>query len=158
MKPASAILRRVLTTALAILPPLAGMDLCTVGAVTGRADLMCGMERTASVCQVKTAPRACPYCAPAEPRPTLRVGTPAPAPAPAPSRGPTCCDLRPQAAGTGEAPALGVPSIVAHPAAAAASVSGIAPPPSAVPVVSDAGRAPPGDRPPPLSPRAPPLS
>jgi hypothetical protein len=150
MKPTSALLRRFLTAALVILPPLAGTDLCTIGALTGRTDLMCGMER-ALARPAAAAPAACPHCASAGP-------APATGPAPASNGGPTCCDLRPQAATAGEAPALSAPAPLAHPAVTAPDFAFVIPPAPAVPcVVADAGRAPPGDPPPPPSPRAPPL-
>lgn len=150
MKPTPGILRRVLTAVLAILPPLAGMDLCTAGAFAGRADLMCGMERTATACHAEAAPPACAHCVPAAPAPE-------PAPEPVTDRGPTCCDLRPQAAGAGEAPALPVPLAASHPAVAAPSPAAPRPATPATCVVTDADLAPPGGSPPPLSPRAPPL-
>jgi hypothetical protein len=151
MPPTSATLRRLLTAALVILPPLAGTDLCTVGALTGRAELMCGMERTATACPARPVLLACPHCAPAGAAPAS-----APAPAPA-SHGPTCCDLRPQAAGPGEAPTLAAPLTAVHLAVAAPDPAGIPPAPAVACVEPGAGRAPPGRSALPLSARAPPL-
>jgi hypothetical protein len=149
MNATSSILRRLLAGALLIVPPLAGTDLCTLGALTGRADLMCGMERTATACPARPVPPACPHCAPA-------AAAPASAPAPA-SHGPTCCDLRPQAAGTGEAPTLTAPLPTAHLAVVAPDPAGIPPAPAIAGIEPDVGHAPPGESPPPLSARAPPL-
>lgn len=145
MKPAPVVLRRLLTALLVVLTPLAGLDLCTAGALAGRADLMCGMERSARPC---ATPPACPHCTPVP-----RVPTP---PSPA-SHGPTCCDLQPQASSVGEVPALLTPAVTAHPAVAVADLVGDPPALPAVRVEPPDGRAPPGEFPPPLSPRAPPL-
>jgi hypothetical protein len=146
MNRATDFLRRALGVMLALTPLLAGADLCTVGALTGRADLACAMESGAPACRMAAAPApGCPHCAPAAPV----KGTPR-------RHGPTCCDLRPEAEGVAGQPVLVTPLPVVHPAASfaeapvvvAASPFGIAP---------DDDRAPPADLPPPHSPRAPPL-
>lgn len=147
MQPTSDLLRRSLAVLLTVTPLLASADLCMVGALTGRADLMCGMERTATACHAEAAPPPCARCVSTEP---------APAPEPAPSQGPTCCDLRPQAEGSGGQPALFPPLPIAHPAAASVVVAPVVVA-SAFGIASGADRAPPADLPPPLSPRAPPL-
>ena len=145
MKPATGFLRHALSVILALTPLLASADLCTVGALTGRADMACAMEGAASACCAAPAvDAACSQCAPATP---VRE-TPRP-------RGPTCCDLQPQAEGATAQPVLVLPLPVVH---AAASVV-VAPVVVSSPfgVASDDGRAPPADLPPQLSPRAPPL-
>lgn len=147
MKPTPDLLRRSLALLLTVTPLLASVNLCMVGAFTGRTDLMCGMERTATACHADAAPPACAHCVSSEP---------APAPEPAPSQGPTCCDLRPQAEGSGGQPALFPPLPVAHPAAASVVVAPVVVA-SSFAVAPGADRAPPADLPPPLSPRAPPL-
>ena len=146
MNRTSGFLRRTLGVILALTPLLAGADLCTLGALTGRADLACAMESGGPVCGAATAPAPrCPYCAPAAPA----KKTPRP-------DGPTCCDLRPEADGAAGQPVLVMPPPVAHPASApvvespvvVASLFGLAP---------DDDPGPPADLPPPVSPRAPPL-
>ena len=140
-------LRRVLTAILAVAPLLASADLCTVGVLTGRAGLMCGMESGMRDCRVVPAPVArCSHCASA-----------APVSEKAPSRGPTCCDLRPQAEGAASQPVLVLPRIVSHPAAVSASAIPVIAVASPHMLVADDGRAPPAEPPPPPSPRAPPL-
>jgi hypothetical protein len=145
-----AFLRRVLTVLLAVTPLLAGADLCTVGALTGRASLACAMEGAAvAPCAASAsapAPR-CSHCAPA-----------APAKAPSRPHGPTCCDLRPQAADAAGTSSLAAPSTAQHAAVAPVPVVPVTFTVSAVRVAPDDGRAPPGhvalDR----APRAPPLA
>jgi hypothetical protein len=145
MRPPASILRRVLTVILAVSPLVASADLCTVGALTGRAELACAIESGGPACAVATAPR-CSQCAPAAPaRETPR------------SHGPTCCELRPQAAAVAGQPVLAVPLPLAHPAVAPAVVPTGVVTASAVRVAPDVGRAPPGDVPLLRSPRAPPL-
>ncbi len=148
MNRATAFLRRALGVILAITPLLAGADLCTVGALTGRADLACAMESGGPACRtVVAATPKCSRCAPAAPVPE----TPR-------SQGPTCCDLRPQ--GTAVA---GQPVLDASSSAAVAVVSPLLPvsdpaASSSVRPDPDDGRAPPGGPPDRISPRAPPLS
>jgi len=147
MNRATDFLRHALSVVLAVTPLLAGADLCTIGALTGRADLACAMESGGPVCGMASAlaPK-CSHCAPATPvRETPR------------SHGPTCCDLRPQAAAVAGQPVLAAPLPIAHPAVASAVVVPGVVTASAVRVASDAGRAPPGDVPVLRSPRAPPL-
>jgi len=145
MNRTAAILRRALNLILALTPLLAGADLCTVGALTGRADLACGMVVAAPAsCAVPAA--RCSHCAPAAPV----KETPRP-------HGPTCCDLRPQAEGAAGQPGLVPPLPVAHAAAASVAVSPVVVVASPFGVASDDGRAPPADLPPSLFPRAPPL-
>jgi hypothetical protein len=140
-------LRRALGVILAFTPLLAGADLCTIGAVTGRAGLACAMEGAAyASCAAPAPTQRCSHCAPAAPV----KGMPR-------SHGPTCCDLRPEAEGVAGQPVLTVPLPVAHPALVAAVVApGIVIAPT-VPVAPDDGRAPPGDVPVLTSPRGPPL-
>lgn len=146
MRP-SRILRRVLTALLAVTPLLASADLCTVGALTGRAGLTCGMESGAPGCRVAPAPAPrCPHCAAAVPLPEVPR-----------SHGPTCCDLRPQAADVAGPPVLTAPSPLQHPVVALAPVAPVVVMLSAVCVAADDGRAPPGDVPVLRAPRAPPL-
>ncbi len=146
MRPPAFLLRRALTAILAVSPLVASADLCTVGALTGRAELACSMEPGAPACRVAPAPK-CSHCAPAAPaRETAR------------SHGPTCCDLRPQAAAVAGQPMLAAPLPIAHPAVVSAVVAPGVVTASAVRVAPDDGRAPPGDVPAPLSPRAPPLA
>lgn len=145
MKPILGVPRRSLAMLLAVTPLFASVNLCVVGAFTGRADLMCGMERTVAACHAEAAPPVCAHCVPEEP-----------APKQAPSPGPTCCDLQPQAEGTGGQPVLVPPLPVAHPVAASVVVAPVVLA-SSFAVASDDDRAPPADLPPPLSPRAPPL-
>lgn len=148
------LIRRVVTVLLAVTPLLPGADLCTVGALTGRAGLACGMESGASVCRVAPGPAVpagtpiarCSHCAPAVPvREVPR------------SHGPTCCDLRPQAADVPGQPVLTAPSPVLHPMVALALAAPVVVTASAVSVTPDDGRAPPGDVPVLRTPRAPPL-
>jgi hypothetical protein len=137
-------LRRALTVILAITPLLASADLCTVGALTGRAGMACPME---SAGRVASAPAsACPHCTPG-----------APMRAPARPPGPSCCDLRPQAAGAAATLLLAAPQAGDHQAVAPAAVDPAAAPVFALRSESDDGRAPPGPAPLLHSPRAPPL-
>lgn len=147
MRPPARLLRRVLTVILAVSPLLAGADLCTLGALTGRAELACAMESGGPACRTVSAPAPkCPRCAPATPvRETPR------------SHGPTCCELRPQAAAVAGQPVLPVPLPTAHPVVAAVVVAPGVLQARAVRVAPDDGRAPPGDVPVLRSPRAPPL-
>jgi hypothetical protein len=147
MRPPASILRRALTVILAVSPLVASTDLCTVGALTGRAELACAMESGGPACGVTAAPAPkCSHCAPATPaRETPR------------SHGPTCCDLRPQAAAVAGQPMLAVPLPTAHPAVAPAAVAPDVVTASAVRVAPDVGRAPPRDVAVVRSPRAPPL-
>jgi hypothetical protein len=144
-RPAS-ILRRVLAALLTVTPLLAGADLCTLGAIAGRADLACAMESGANACRVTAAPApGCAHCTPATPAKT-----------PPRHHGPTCCDLRPEADGAVaqlalSAPAPTQPLAVIPCFAVAARMSA-----SVTVVTPDDGRAPPGALPPLLSPRAPP--
>jgi len=140
--------RRVLTVLLAVTPLLASADLCTVGALTGRADLSCAMESGAPACRVAPAPAPkCSHCTPAAPaKETPR------------SQGPTCCDLRPLADGASGQAALTAPSPVLHPVATLAPAAPVISPTSALAEAGDDGRAPPGEVPALLSPRAPPLA
>jgi hypothetical protein len=141
------LLRRALTVLLAVTPLLASTDLCTVGALTGRAELACAMASGATACRVATAPAPkCSHCAPA-----------APARETPPSHGPTCCDLRPQAEAVAGQPALTAPPPAAHPAVASAVAAPGVATASAVRAAPADGRAPPGDVPVLRSPRAPPL-
>jgi hypothetical protein len=144
-----AFLRRVLTVLLAVTPLLAGADLCTVGALTGRAALACAMEGAAvAPCAAASAPAPrCSHCAPA-----------APAKQAARPHGPTCCDLRPQAADAAGTPALAAPSAARQPAVAPVVVVPAVAGASAVLVASDEGRAPPGHVALHRAPRAPPLA
>jgi hypothetical protein len=141
------ILRRALTVLLAVTPLLASADLCTVGALTGRAGLACAMESGGPVCRMANTPAPkCSHCAPVAPeRETPR------------SHGPTCCEMRPQAETVAGQPALAVPQPMAHPALPAAVAAPGVFTASAVRVALDDGRAPPGAPPALLSPRAPPL-
>jgi hypothetical protein len=145
MRPPFRHLRRALSVLLALAPLLAGADLCTIGALTGRADLACAMENGGPACGVAPAP-ACSHCAPAAPvRETPR------------SHGPTCCELRPQAETVSVQPGLAAPPPLAQFAVASAVVApGVATARAAC-VAPDDGRAPPGDVPALRSPRAPPL-
>jgi hypothetical protein len=147
MKRPAHLLRRVLTVLLAVTPLLASADLCTVGALTGRAELACPLESGGPACSAATAPAPkCPHCAPAAPvREVPR------------SHGPTCCDLRPQAADVAGQPVQGAPPSNAHPAAIPAAVAPDLVTASRVRSAGDDGRAPPGAPPPLHSPRAPPL-
>lgn len=145
MCPLARSLRRALTVILAVSPLVAGADLCTVAALTGRAELACVLESGGAACGRAPAPQ-CPRCAPAAPR----RATP-------PSHGPTCCELRPQASAVAGQPVLEWPAPTAHPAMAPA---GVAPGVVTVPlarVAPDDDRAPPGGVPLLRSPRAPPL-
>jgi hypothetical protein len=147
MKRPATLLRRVLTVLLAVTPLLASADLCTLGALTGRAGLGCGMESGAPGCRVapETAPK-CPHCAPTTPvREVPR------------SHGPTCCDLRPQAADVAGQPVLTAPSALQSPVVARAAAAPVVLTVSVACVTPDDGRAPPGDVPVLRSPRAPPL-
>jgi len=146
MNRATDFLRRTLSVMLALTPLLAGADLCTIGAVTGRADLACAMDSGAPACRVASAPAPkCSHCAPAAPVKQ------------APHRqGPTCCDLRPEAAGTTTQPVLDLPLPVSHQAAAFVAVTPVLVASPFVDVADD-DRAPPGATPLLRSPRAPPL-
>jgi hypothetical protein len=147
MNRATDFLRRALSVTLTLTPLLAGADLCTIGALTGRADLACAMESGGPACRVATAPAPkCSHCAPATPV----KETPRP-------HGPTCCDLRPEAEGAAGQPGPVLPLPVAHPASASIAVAPVVVVASPFGFASDDGRAPPADLPPPLSPRAPPL-
>ncbi len=141
------LLRRALTFALALAPLVAQADACTVGAVAGRPDMACGMERMQPV--VASAAESCPYChagsaakpAPVRPRPEHL----------------TCCDLKPEATADAGIALPGFPAGFEHPAVApivsapeAAVATRIAP-------VPDVGRAPPGGFSTLLPSRAPPL-
>ncbi len=148
MNPPATLFRRVLSVLLALTPLLATADLCTIGALTGRADLACAMESGGPACRVATAPAPkCSHCAPATPV----KETPRP-------RGTTCCDLRPEAEVAAGQPALALPLPVAHPASPAVGVTPVVVVASAFAMGPDDDRAPPADLPPPLSPRAPPLA
>jgi hypothetical protein len=148
MNRATDFLRRALSVILALTPLLASADLCTIGALTGRADLACAMESGGPVCRAATAPApSCSHCAPAAPaKETPR------------SHGPTCCDLRPEAEGAAGQPSLVPPLPVAHPASASIAVTPVIVVSSAFAIGPDDDRAPPADLPPSLSPRAPPLA
>lgn len=148
MNRVASVLRRVLTVILALSPLIASADLCTVGALAGRTGLACAMESGGPDCRSATAPAPrCPRCAPAAPaRETPRA------------HGPTCCELRPQAAAVAGQPVLAEPLPTAHPAVVSAVVApGVATAPSVL-LARDDGRAPPGDVPVLRSPRAPPLA
>ena len=147
MKRTACLLRRALTLILAVGPLVASTDLCTIGALTGRAGLACAMESGAHACRVAPAPAPrCSHCAPAAPaRETPR------------SHGPTCCELRPQAEAEAGQSGLAVPLPIAHPALASAVAAPVVVTASAVRIAPDDGRAPPGDVAAPRSPRAPPL-
>jgi hypothetical protein len=142
------LLRRILTCVLALAPFVAQADVCTVGAVVGRPDVGCSMERPRPV--VAQATESCPYCHPAS------AAKPAPErPRPA---GPTCCDGKPDATVTVAVELPGIPAGFEHPALAP-----VAPAPE-MPVAiamdrfdADVGRAPPGPSAPPPPSRAPPL-
>ena len=140
-------LRRSLGVILAFTPLLAGADLCTIGAVTGRAGMACAMEGAAyASCAAPAPAQRCSHCAPAPPA----KGTPR-------SHGPTCCELRPQAETVSGQPVLAAPLPIAQLAVASAVVTPGVATARAVPVAPDDGRAPPGDVPVPRSPRGPPL-
>jgi len=141
------LLRRALTVLLAVSPLVAGADLCTVGAITGHAELACAMESGGPVCGMAPAPAPkCSHCAPAAPvRETPR------------SHGPTCCDLRPEAEGAAGQPVLVLPLPVAHPASASVAAAPVVVVAQAFAIGPEDDRAPPADLPPPVSPRAPPL-
>jgi hypothetical protein len=147
IRPAT-ILRRALSVFLALAPLIAGADLCTIGALTGRADLACAMESGGPACRTMTVPvPKCSHCAPATPvKETQRP------------RGMTCCDLRPEADGAAGQPVLVQPSPVAHPASPSAGATPVLVVASAFAIGPDDDRAPPAGPPPPLSPRAPPLA
>ena len=148
MSAPTSILRRVLTVLVAVTPLLASADVCTIGAVTGRASLSCPMDAGAPACHVAPRPAPkCSHCAPAAP---VRE-TPRPS-------GATCCDVRPQAAAAAEQPVLGAPAPSAHPAWTSDVAVPVVVAVSRLPVLSDDGRAPPADLPPLLFPRAPPLA
>lgn len=138
-------LRRGFTALLVVSPLLSGADACTARALAGGDALAC-MERVAVAgsCRPAAGEQACAHCVPGESAPTPQP------------QGPTCCDLKPTAPSAGEQPALAAPGPAVHP------VSGVS---LAVvaPVATWRGRAtledegpPPGESPPPLSPRAPP--
>lgn len=148
MNRATEFLRRALSVMLALTPLLAGADLCTVGALTGRVDLACAMESGAPGCRAATTPAPkCSHCAPAAPvRETPR------------SHGPTCCDLRPEAEGTAAQPVLVMPLPVSHPASSPIAMIPAVVVASPFGIVPDDDRSPPADLPPPHSPRAPPLA
>lgn len=147
MRPPASILRRALTVFLAVSPLLASADLCTVGALTGRTELACAMDSGGPACGVAATPA--PNCSQCEPA--------APAREAPRSQGPTCCDLRPQAAAVAGQPVLAVPQPTMHPAVVAAVVAPDVVTASAVRVAPDVGRAPPRDVRLRRSPRAPPL-
>jgi hypothetical protein len=146
MNRATGFVRRALTLLLAVSPLVASADLCTIGALTGRAELACAMESGGPVCRVTTAPAPkCSHCAPAVPeRETPR------------SPGPTCCEWRPQAETASGQPSLTAPPVSYSAVIQAVVVPGVATA-SPAPVAADDGRAPPGDVPLLRSPRAPPL-
>jgi len=147
MNRATDFLRHALSVVLAVTPLLAGADLCTIGALTGRADLACAMESGGPACRVAAAPAPkCSHCAPAAP---VRE-TPRP-------HGPTCCDLRPEAEGAAGQPVLVLPLPAAHPSSPSIVVTPVVVVASPYGIAHDDGRAPPADLPPPVSPRAPPL-
>jgi hypothetical protein len=138
---------RALGVILAFAPLLAGADLCTIGAVTGRTGLACAMESGGPACTATSVPAPkCSHCVPSAPV----KETPRP-------HGPTCCDLRPQAADVAGQPVLVAPLPAAHPALASAVVAPGVGSARAVRVAPDDGRAPPGGAPVLRSPRAPPL-
>jgi hypothetical protein len=147
MRPPANLLRRALTVLLAVSPLVASTDLCTVGALTGRAELACAMESGGPACGVAAAPAPkCSHCAPATPvRETPRA------------HGPTCCEMRPQAAAVAGQPVLAAPLPITHLAVAPAVPARGVVTASAVRVAPDVGRAPPGDVPVLRAPRAPPL-
>jgi hypothetical protein len=147
MRPPAFLLRRALTVFLAVSPLLASADLCTIGALTGRAELACAMESGGPACGMASAPTPkCSQCEPAAPtRETPR------------SQGPTCCELRPQAAAVAGQPVLAVPQPTVHPAVVAAVMASDVVTASAVRVAPDVGRTPARDVPLLRSPRAPPL-
>ena len=146
MNCATHFMRHALTLLLAVSPLVANADLCTIGALTGRAELACAMESGGPVCRASTVPApSCSHCAPAGPeRETPR------------SHGPTCCEWRPQAEAVSGQPVLIAPPI-AHAAVIPAVVAPDVVRASAVRVAPDDDRAPPGDVPVLRSPRAPPL-
>jgi hypothetical protein len=148
MRPPTFLLSRALSVILAVSPLLATADLCTIGALPGRADLACAMESGGPACRVATAPAPkCSHCAPATPV----KETPRP-------HGPTCCDLRPEAEVAAGQPAPVPPLPVSHPASAAVGADPVLAVVPAIAIGPDDDRAPPADLPPPLSPRAPPLA
>ncbi len=137
-----------LATILAVLPLVAGTDPCTVGALIGRASLVCVARVEAMLAlAAQSAPSACERCGPAAPDPRR----------PQP-RGDTCCDLKPQAPGRPEQPGIALASTAAHPLCLAHAAL---PAPGTAWVGAGSGgsdESPPGQpRPSPL-PRAPPLS
>ncbi len=140
-------LKRLAATFAAVVPLLAGTDPCTVGALTGNASSVCvSKAEAAMVCHIEaTSQPVCSRCAP-------------PGTAPAPRSTATCCDLKPQAPGAAQAPALAVPAPSAHPAPAATIAL---PAPVAVwtgVATSASNHSPPGELARLLAPRAPPLS
>ena len=140
-------LRRALTALLAVAPLLTGADLCTIGAVTGRTALACGMESGATAAVAAAAASACgSHCAAGAPA----RETPRP-------HGPTCCDLRPQADGAAGAPSLVAPEASGHPAMAPIAPAPVVGPQAWSRVAPDAGRAPPSAPASLRAPRAPPL-
>jgi hypothetical protein len=148
MRPPTFLLSRALTVILAVSPLLATADLCTIGALSGRADLACAMESGGPACRAVTAPAPkCSHCAPATPV----QETPRP-------RGTTCCDLRPEAEVAAGQPAPVSPLPVAHPASTVVGAIPVVDVVSALAIGPEDDRAPPADLPPPLSPRAPPLA
>jgi len=149
MRGRTSIFSRLLTAFVAVMPLLAGADVCTVGALTGRGSPGCPLESAAPACHVAAdAAPACPHCAPAAPA-APRHETPRPARE-------TCCGLRPEAPGTALQPALDAPAPSAHPALTGEVADAVLLVTSRAVAVSDDGRAPPADPPTPLSPRAPP--
>ncbi len=145
------LLRRALALVLALAPLAAQADACTLGAVTGRTDVQCGMEMAlATTPAVAAESGSCPFC---------HAGAPARGPSRgAPAGAPTCCDLKPQATPAAFAPQPAAPAGFEHPAIAA-----VVPAPEARPAAAslrfdpDVGRAPPHAGRPPLPSRAPPL-
>ena len=147
MRPPADLLRRILILLLAVSPLVASADLCTVGAVTGRAELACAMESGGPDRRVAAAPAPnCSHCPPVTPV----CETPR-------SHGPTCCEMRSQAAAVAGQPVLAVPLPITHPALASAVVVPAVATARSVRVAPDVGHAPPGDVPVHRAPRAPPL-
>jgi hypothetical protein len=147
MRPPVSIFRQALAVILVISPLVASTDLCTLGALTGRAELACAMESGGPDCRLASRPAPkCSHCAPATP------GRETPRP-----HGPTCCELRPQAENTAGRPSLTAPPLIANPAVTLAVVDPVVLPVAPACVASDDGGAPPGGAPVLRSPRAPPL-
>ncbi len=139
---------RAFATFVAVVPLLVSTDPCTVGALTGRASVVCVARAEAALaCAAQSPQPACSHCGQAAPEP----GGPRPS-------GDTCCDLKPQAPGAAQQPALAFSPAAAHPACIARAE---APEPTSawLGVCATApGESPPGAPPSPGSPRAPPLA